>query len=147
MIENWELLYKEMMSAVEACWQLDIPESQQIKKVYKISTDYLHRLESQLKKYTFGNYEDEFLFHKNVRTKFTSYIEYLHLINQEHLFTLNQTKEFIEDYWIFETNRLNRFIERNIEFAEFYKRDCTEYNLQNFLSSWKFFGLKALRFQ
>lgn len=58
MIENWELLYNEMMSAIEACWQLDIPESQQIKKVYKIYTDYLHRLESQLKKYTFGNYED-----------------------------------------------------------------------------------------
>ncbi len=59
----------------------------------------------------------------------------MHLINQEHLFTLNQTKEFVEDYWIFEANRLNRFIERNIEFAEFYKRDCTEYNLQNFLSA------------
>lgn len=119
MIENWELLYKEMMSAIQQCCQLDVSESQQIKKAYKIAVDYLHRLENQLKKYTFANLEDEFLFHKNVKSKFTSYIEYLHLTNQARLFIFNQTKEFIEDYWNFEAHRLNRFIERNIDLLNF----------------------------
>ncbi len=49
MTENWKLLYKEMMNAIEECWHLNIPKSQQIKNAYKIATDYLHRLESQLK--------------------------------------------------------------------------------------------------
>ena len=86
-----------------------------------------------IKKYYFT--PEEIDFYKNIKPKFTSYIEYLPLIYLALSFLPDGDINMQRFFWIEESKKLQKFVEKNIDFVNYYRTGNTKYDIQYFLTA------------
>jgi len=131
---KWEIPHMEMLNEIVRSWNMDLPELEKVEEAFKIALDYWHEVKKKLNGFVFGSKDEEIKFYKYIKPKFTSYIEYFILLNHGLLFIPNERDETLRVYWEHEAKRLNRFIERNFAFVEYFKSENNEHDHQYFLS-------------
>ena len=132
MIEKWKIFYTQMIDDIEVCLKKDMFEQEQAGCSYKIALHSWLQVKAETKKYEFKFDLEEIYFYKNIKPKFTGYIEYIMLINNGLLFIPTESKEE-QIYWQFEVERLTRFRLRNKGFVEYYESGNTLNDHQYFL--------------
>ncbi|HEY5408366.1 MAG TPA: RteC domain-containing protein [Ginsengibacter sp.] len=135
MIEEWRMVYEKMISGIESCWQLPLPETEQVEQAFKIPLACWEDIKKKLAKHIFENTSEEIDFYKNIKPKFTSYIEYLPLIFLALSFLPDSDINMQRYFWMGEFNKLQKFIEKNIDFVTYYKGGDTRCDRQYFLPS------------
>jgi hypothetical protein len=121
MKQEYQLLHLEMLADINRCMQLDLPEEERFEACFWLSVEYWDKLKKTIKEREFRNEDEEIDFFKNVKPRFTCYIEYFILLNGSLLF-IPETKEKILTYWEGEVHRYKRFCDRHEEFLNYYRK-------------------------
>ena len=121
MKQEYQQLYKEMLTEIERCMQTDLSEMERVENCYWTADDYWEKLKELIKQSGFKSKEDEINFFKNIKPQFTSYIEYFLVLSEALLFALEEEKEAI-DFWKKQGERFRRFCEKNEDFVSYYKK-------------------------
>lgn len=133
MIIEWPMLYKKMLSGIESCRQLPLPETEQVELAFKIALDHWEDLKKELINHVFENTTAEIDFYKNIKPKFTCYVEYLPLVYLALSFLPAGNDEMQQYFWTEESKKLQKFVEKNIDFVNYYRNGDTRYDRQYFL--------------
>jgi len=119
-------LYQMMMADIDLVGKKGLTEVEVIECCFQVANTYWVRLREKLANYVFENNKEEIEFFKTIKPKFTSEIEYYNLLYHTQIFKPEYDPIEIMKFWTREADRLNRFIEDNKLFYEYYKaRDCT----------------------
>lgn len=136
-----------MVNEIEKCQNLDISESQRAEQCYWIACDYYFKLKELVRKAPFKNESEEIEFFRDIKPRFTAYMEYF--INLVEILPLaeNDTSRSGK-LWDEEMLRYSRFYRKNQEFIEYYNNGCTHMDRAYFLRSEKKLcnGSKAIVF-
>ena len=121
-----------MLENIQWTMESGLPESQRVDSCCRITVDYWNKLKMVLKERGFKDDKDEIDFFRNVRRRFTSYIEYMMLL-REALFSVPAEIKNAIDYWTKEIDRFKRFYDDNIDFIVYYGRKDWHHNSIYFL--------------
>jgi len=133
MIE-WQTLYEEMLTSIERCRQLPLSEIEQIEVSFnKIPLDHWGKLKKKLALHQFVNANEEIDFYKNIKPKFTCFLEYLPIIYLALSFLPANDSELQKYFWIEESGKLQKFVEKNMDFVNYYRNGSCNYDNQYFL--------------
>jgi len=127
------LLHSEMIAIIDRYWSTELPEQHKVESTFSLAEGYWKTVRNELKDYLFVNTDEEIHFYKNVKPKFTSYIEYSIILYQALSFAPADSNEFLATFWEGEEKRLDRFVEKHSEFVKYYNSGCTYRDLQYFL--------------
>jgi len=130
---NSASLHKALLTEIEASRKSCMTELEYVENVFRIALNYWNGLKEQLRHSSFESQADEIDFYKNIKPRFTCYIEYVMLINHSLLFVPVENKEAKKDFWESELQELNRFNEKNAAFVDYYKNKRTHHDHQYFL--------------
>ena len=133
MMKKWEIAYHRMIHQMDESHHKDMTEQEQAGHAYKIALQCWQQVKGEMKRYEFKDANEEIDFYKNIKPKFTGYIEYLILLNHGLLFIPTESKEALQIYWQFEVERLERFKERNKSFVAYYEGRSTYNDEKYFL--------------
>lgn len=149
---EYQLLHNDMLADIARCLALEHPEKENVENCFWIAGNYWDKLQVFILSAGFRNEEDEMSFYRYVKPKFTCYIEYFSLLSEGLQFvppwiefpeqvkgkidedlwvrTWNKT---VQEYWIKEEDRGNRFYNKNKVFLEYCESPCTEQDPEYFL--------------
>jgi RteC protein len=133
MVEKWQKLYKEMLAGIEKFWHLQLSESEQVEWAFKLALNCWDDVKKELAVHSFENKTEEIDFYKNIKPKFTSYIEYLPMVYLGLSYQPKADDAIRSAFWLEETKMLQKFIDKNTDFVMYYKSGCTHKDLQYFL--------------
>jgi len=114
-------LYNNMLKDFEQVNELERGEYQKNESSFWIANDYWGKLKLIVKERGFKDEDDEMDFFRNVKPRFTSYIEYIMLVSQALRVVPVEEKNQIS-FWKEEGNRLKKFYNDNISFVIYYNR-------------------------
>ena len=132
MKKEFRIIHNEMLENIQRTMKSGSPESQRADSCCWITVDYWNKLKIVLKKRGFKDDKDEIDFFRNVKPRFTSYIEYMMLL-REALYSVPAEINNATDYWTKEIDRFKLFYNNNIDFIVYYGRKDWHYNSIYFL--------------
>lgn len=116
----YEQLYLDMLAEIDNNLQLNLPEKEKAEKCFWISRNFARQLKKIINENEFENEEKEINFFRNVKPKFTSYIEYFLLINEALLFVPVQQDAAIA-FWELEKDKLRTLQRKYDPFFSYYE--------------------------
>ena len=120
MKQEFRRLYKEMLQDIHRCMQLELSERERVDGCFWIARNYWDKLKAILKMRGFKDENDEIDFFRNVKPRFTCYIEY-YVILTEALVCVPISKDAAVSYWKEEVNRVKRFCDKHSDFIIYYQ--------------------------
>lgn len=132
MKQNWEKLYADMLSDLNRCQALQLPEAEIAECCCRIAMNYWLKVKEMFKDSVNYDEEEEINFFKYVKPRFTSHIEYNLVISQAILFLPTETEALVT-YWEEETKKYQRFFDKHQEFINYYDSNNTENDSRYFL--------------
>jgi hypothetical protein len=120
MKQEYQLLYHDMLADIERCMQLELPNEERIEACFWVASNYWEKLKELLEGREFKDDSDEIEFFRNVKPRFTCYIEYFILLSEALVFVPEDKKCAIA-FWEEESRRFNRFCTRNQIFVSYYE--------------------------
>ncbi|HMU47863.1 MAG TPA: RteC domain-containing protein [Chitinophagaceae bacterium] len=140
MRKEYELLHHEMLQDIERCMQLPHPEKENAENCFWIARNYWEKLRDCIKEKGFKNEFEEIEFFRNIKPKFTSYIEYYVMLSEALQFAPGEikmpeeikshsSKESWEtavqknkrEFWENEEKRYQRFYDKHAELIAYYE--------------------------
>lgn len=129
---KWEPLYDQLLAELAQCRDGDKPEADQAECGYRIAVEYWLLAKQKFMARVMQVDDEEIEFFREIKPRFTAYIEYYLILNQAVLFVpeeqLNETS-----YWQEEQTRYKRFYERNKDFIAYYESGSIDKNYHYFL--------------
>jgi len=125
-------LYDNMLNDFQKAMELEQDELQSTESRILIAIDYWSKLKLIVKERGFKDENDEIDFFRNVKPRFTSYIEYMALIKDALLAIASDETNKIS-LWKKESDRLKKFYDDNISFIVYYNRKSHDDDLKFFL--------------
>jgi hypothetical protein len=110
-----------MQQDISLCLQKQLVAETEIECCFQISRDYWSILEKNMENYNFLSIMEETDFCRNVKPLFVSQIEYYNLLYHAVLFKPISKQDGLKDFWIRETQRLDKFILNHRSFYDYYK--------------------------
>ena len=120
MKEQFDILHKQMLTDIERCLSLELPEVEKIESAYRIAQNYWERVKKTVTDEFLVSESNEIDFFRNIKPRFTSHIEYFLIIYQAVLFLTDHPENQI-GYWEEETNRYKRFCDKQKEFIDYFE--------------------------
>lgn len=117
---KWEKLYSDLLVAINRCWSQEPAEADAAACSYRASLAYWHKLKVEFLQRQIYIDSEEIEFFRNVKPQFTSHIEYFLMLNQALLFVPEDKVEQTA-YWQQESQRLEKFVEKNEAFIKYYQ--------------------------
>ena len=143
MIETALQFYDQLLQDIKHCNEKELSEVEKVECCFQICNKYWTIVRESVRKHEFEDPKEEIEFFKKVKPLFTCLIEFYNLVYHALLFIPEH--DFLEEkrFWQRESKRLEKFIEENKEFYEYYKTGKTDKdaffflrknNLNNFLT-------------
>ena len=132
MKQEFRNLHNDMLKDLEKAMKLELPERGKVESCFWIAHNYWNKLKEFLNRRSFKDDHDEIEFFRNVKPRFTSYIEYMVLLSQA-LTCIPTEKDAEISYWKEEVERFKRFQQRNLEFVIYYECKRRHYDSIYFL--------------
>lgn len=126
------LLYARMCRDFHACAQKELPWQQEVESCFRIAEGYWTELQQRTCTYRFATTEQEIAFFKHGKPLFTAEIMYYTLCYNAFLFQPLHAAETLT-FWRREHERLQRFIDDNRRFYQYYKEGQTHLDTGYFL--------------
>ena len=120
MKEQLDHLYREMLIDIERCLNLELLEDERVESAYRVAQRYWEIVKKTITDEFLENESNEIDFFRNIKPRFTSYIEYFLIIYQAVLFLTDHPEDQI-GYWEEETNRYKRFCDKHKEFIDYFE--------------------------
>lgn len=133
MNEKIQLLYRQMLSDLEKCWQAEVTDLEKIEKCFRIAIKCWYRLRDGFAGHTFESMEAEIDFFKNVKPLFTGRIEFYTIAYKSVLFKPEENQSRLKAFWKEELKKQQLFRKVNIDFINYYKSGDTSLDSQYFL--------------
>lgn len=122
-----------MLAGIERCWLLPLPEEKQVEAAFKAAVNSWEVVKKELAHYSFKDKAEEIDFYKNVKPRFTCYMEYLPLVFLGISYRPAADEAIRIFFWREETKKLQKFEEKHIDFVNYYKSGRTDNDWQYFL--------------
>jgi RteC protein len=135
MKDHWLKLYESMMAEISSCCLNDGDTKTSIECCFNIGQKYWAQIQNGMEELHFDSPNEEIRFYKHVKPLFKSEIEYFNLLYQSELFRPKEKHWESKEYWIREQQKLDKFIQDNIEFYNYHKSGATEKDEEYFLST------------
>jgi RteC protein len=133
MKEKWVTLYESMQREIETCRKSGSDRKAEIECCFNIGLKYWSEIQMGIENIQFDSKRDEIDYYKIVKPLFKSQIEYYNLVYQSQLLKpLNKSE--LKEFWLKEHERLDKFIQSNRSFYEYYKSGATHLDEAYFLS-------------
>lgn len=129
-----------MLDEMKTYHQQDLSETEIAECCYRISVNYWHKVKECFQQRVMVPDEEEIGFFKNVKPLFTAHIEYNLVLFQGLLFMPPEENETFR-YWQKESNRYQRFFDRNADFIRYYESNCGDNDANYFLQRNNHIGL------
>lgn len=132
MNEKIQLLYRQMLTDLERCWQAELTDLEKIEKCFRIAIKCWYRLRDEFAGKAFATKEAEIDFFKNIKPLFTGRIEFYTIAYKSILFKPEENPR-LKAFWKEELKRLQLFRKNNEEFIDYYKSGDTSLDEQYFV--------------
>lgn len=127
MRELCDHLYYSMMQDCEHCRKKQLYIMQELGCCFQICTRYWAIVRDHVAKYEFKNANEEIDFFRNIKPLFLSEIEYLGYVSFAELSKEKETdSNELEKFWNNEALRMEKFINANKSFYDYYKSGSSE---------------------
>lgn len=121
---------QEEISKVESCCH---NEMMLVEECFTISLGYWNRIKQVSESCMFGKQADEIHFFKHIKPLFIASMEYYMLLYQAVLFRPAHDNEQLLSYWLYQLQRVEKFMERNRDFCEYYHSGQTDRDAAYFM--------------
>jgi hypothetical protein len=121
-------LFDKLLNGIEQCMKTNLPESDRFQNCFWAAIQHYKRLKRHAMDSGFASYQEEIEFFREIKPKFTSYIEFF-VICTEALWYTNNCGDCPSIFWKEEAERYDRFCKRYYPFILYYesgKRDLDE---------------------
>jgi len=137
---QWEHLYAEMLTDINRCKSLDLPETEVLEGCCRIARDHWKVIKEVSMEMGFNTNAEEIEFFRDVKPQFTCHIEYYLLLYQATLLVPAAIAKQLK-FWQEEALKYKRFYDGNEDFIKYYESG-NRYNDQTFFLRT---GLKEFR--
>lgn len=127
----YECLHKEMLQDIGRTIQLDLPEPEKIGSCFWVAANHWDELKKRICPSVFDDPDTEIDFFRNVKPRFTGYIQYFTIVSEALLFVPEKRGNEIT-YWEEEMKRYNIFCNKHEEFVAYYKSGNTDMDAHYF---------------
>lgn len=133
MKQRCEQLYQSLVKDIDECRQKYPCLQKQIEHSFVICNRYLAIVCQEVESYIFKTSADEIYFFRHLKPLFAAEVEYYSLFYHAQLFKAGVSDPVkIEQFWIREATRLEKFIAENRDFYEYYKEGRTDKDAKYF---------------
>jgi hypothetical protein len=134
MKQRCEQLYRSLLKDIDDCSQKYSCLQDQIEHSFVICNRYLAIIRQEAESYVFKTSADEIYFFRQIKPLFTAEVEYYGFYYHAQLFKAGISDPVkIEQFWIREATRLEKFIAENRDFYEYYKQSRTDKDAECFI--------------
>ena len=134
MNEIFRDLHDQLLKGIDDCEKTQTEFRKHIECCFHICESMNFMVDKRLKETTFPNDDEEILFYKSFKPKFTSLVEFYSIVYRAELFEPETTVEKAS-FWQYELERANQFLDDNQTFNEYIKSGSTLKDKTFFLSS------------
>lgn len=133
MKQRCEQLYQSLLKDIHSCKGKYPCLQKQTEHSFIICNQYLAIVRKEMDNYIFETIADEIYFFRHLKPLFAAEVEYYSLFYHAQLFKAEVFDPVkIEQFWIREATRLEKFIAENRNFYVYYKEDCTDKDAEYF---------------
>jgi len=133
MKQRCEQLYRSLLRDIDDCRQKYSCLQKQIEHSFAICNQYLAIVRQEAESYIFKTPADEIYFFRQIKPLFTAEVEYYSFYYHAQLFKAEVSDPVkVEQFWIREATRLEKFIAENRDFYEYYKQSRTDKDAECF---------------
>ncbi len=133
MKEKWFTLYESMLREIETCKKSGSDHRTEIECCFNIGLKYWSEIQMGVEAVQFDSTRDEIEYYKTVKPLFKSQMEYFNLVYQAELLRPKERSE-LKEFWLKEHQRLDKFVQSNRSFYEYYKSGASHMDEAYFLS-------------
>ena len=130
---NWELQYQNLQKQLKLCEHKYKWERKKIESCFQACFLMWLGIQGQIMKTGFENTLEEIHFFKTIKPLFTSTLKFYSLCYQAELFRPPGSKLGQKEFWLREQGRLNKFIDKHLQFYTYYKQGKTDLDEEYFL--------------
>lgn len=134
MKEFYRELYDNLVKGIEACEKKNTDFKQHIECCFHVCEGANLQVEKQLASTNFENEEEEIIFFKYIRPKFTSLVEFYSIVYRAELFLPERPVDKAE-FWKSELQRAQAFLNDHKELSDYMSADETFQDREFFLKS------------
>jgi hypothetical protein len=131
MNNTYENLHQEMLEEINESKELEMPEEERAAVGFWIANTYWGKLKIIACPTSWKRKSEEIDFFRNVKPKFTAYIQYFTIIAEALLF-VPERKEDRVTYWQEEMKRYDFFRDKHPEFTRYYESGNRDMDKQYF---------------
>jgi hypothetical protein len=95
---------------------------QRIELSFQCSTRHILQLRDEIRLHPFRSHDEEIYFFREVKPLFTSESEFYNMLYHGHLFRPEDNLSDLENFWLRESMRLEKYIEEHRSFYMYYKQ-------------------------
>lgn len=125
MTKGFEELHKDFLADIDEGRYIELTLKEKVEKNFWRAKQYWETLKNFIRHNQFADDKAEIDFFKNVKPRFTCYIEYYVLLSQALISApvagLTETTKKVLDFWKEEEKRCQRFFDKNKLFIEYYE--------------------------
>ncbi|MEI9909759.1 MAG: RteC domain-containing protein [Bacteroidota bacterium] len=126
-------LYRVMQNDLAECVSRKLLPITELECCFQVCSNYWEKIKHKVIAHSFSSEMDEILFFKMMKPLFTSEIEYYGLLCHAQLFKDSTTDiEDLRQFWLREIMRLEKFINENCSFYNYYKNGNDENDISWF---------------
>jgi len=133
MSQDYDVYYQQLLTALAACQEKSATETEKVEACFKCSLDYWGKIQKKVKNKEFQTPAEEIHFFKNIKPRFTAYIEYYTCHYHALLFMPTDDKLELVRFWKWEMRKTERFFESNEGFCRYMREGATERDEEYFL--------------
>ena len=135
MIQRCEQLYQDLLNDLRYCQGKGLPFLAETEYCFYLAEKYRGLLREELNGYSFPSVEEEIHFFKNIRPKFIAQSEYFSLLNYAGNFCPSADPTDERNFWIRQSNRLEKFRKDNKEFYDYYSTGSSHLDIIYYTAS------------
>lgn len=126
-------LHSKLLKSIQKVSMVSPNNIQRVQHAYREAEKIMNELKAFINSYSFSNKEEEILFFKTIKPKFTRELIYYAELVKIEMFRPAGSLETQQSYNKKIMDRINIFFERNQLLYDYYRMDKTEYDEQMFL--------------
>lgn len=126
-------LHSKLLKSIQKVSMVSPNNIQRVQHAYREAEKIMNELKAFINSYSFTNKEEEILFFKTIKPKFTRELIYYAELVKIEMFRPAGSSETQQSYNKKIMDRINIFFERNQLLYDYYRMDKTEYDEQMFL--------------
>lgn len=132
MKKNFESIYELMLAELKECQCQDLSEADRAEGGYRVALEYWHLVKQKFQRRVMQVDEEEIGFFREIKPRFTAYIEYNLILHQALLF-IPESECDRSSYWQEELHRYERYCDRHHDFIAYYESGARERFCQYYL--------------